>query len=66
MAASENSGGIEVASSIRHYDTSSASNYYFGSKTSVAGSDVQGYYSSSQPPDEFYESSDNRVSTLYK
>lgn len=51
--------GIEVASSIRHYDTSSAS--YFGSKPSVAGSDIQGYYSSSQPPDEMYESSDCRV-----
>ncbi len=52
--------GIEVASSIPHYDTSSASN--FGSKTSMAGSEVHGYYSSSLPPDELYESSDGRVS----
>ena len=54
--------GIEVASSIRHYDTSSAS--YFGSKTSMTGSDNQGYYSSSQPPDEMYESSDYRVGVV--
>ena len=57
-------GGIEVAPSIRHYDTSSAS--YFGSKTSMAGSDIQGYYSSSQPPDEMYEdSSDCRVGFIH-
>ena len=57
-AANQDTGGIEVASSIRP-GTSSAS--YFGSKTSVAGSDIQGYYSSSQPPDEMYDSSDYRV-----
>lgn len=49
--------GIEVASSIRPYDTSSTS--YLGS---IAGSDIQDYYSSSQPPNEMYESSDYRVS----
>lgn len=60
--ADQGAEGIEVASSIRHYDTSSAS--YFGSKTSMTGSDIQGYYSSSQPPDEMYESSDGRVRRL--
>ena len=59
-AAGRGVDGIEVASSIPPYDTSSAS--YFGSKTSMAGSDVQGYYSSSLPPDDMYESSDGRVS----
>ncbi len=51
--------GIEVAS-IGQYDTTSSTSY-FGSKTSMTGSDIQGYYSSSQPPDEHYESSDYRV-----
>ena len=47
--------GFEVAS-MRHYDTSSASG--FGSKMSMTAS---GYCSSSQPPDDMYESSDYRV-----
>ena len=47
--------GIEVASRHTDYETSTAS--YFGSKDSV--SEYQGYYSSSQAPDD---SSDYRVS----
>ena len=60
-AADRGEGGIEVAS-IQNYDTSSLS--YFGSKTSIGGSDFQGYYSSSLPPDDLYESSDYRVSYI--
>ena len=59
-AAARGIEGIEVASSVPPYDDTSAS--YFGSKTSMTGSDVQGYYTSSLPPDEMYESSDGRVS----
>ena len=52
-AASRGTEGIEVASSIHPLDSSSAS--YLGS---VTGSDMHGYYSSSQPADDM---SDYRV-----
>ena len=55
-------GGVEVADPYYHhtdYETStSRSDSYYGSRDSMAISELPGYYSSSQPPDEHYESSD--------
>lgn len=59
-----NRGGVEVAEPYYHRhgdcETSTSDSYFGGSQGSITGSDLPGYFSSLQPPDEHYESSDYR------
>ena len=58
-------GGVEVAEPYYHRhgdcETSTSGSYFGGSQGSITGSDLPGYFSGSQPPNEHYESSDYRV-----